>query len=70
MAITTPVNEAGIATKRPNAHVDAIPNRVFFLFVVLFISGAIVRSAIATRVDSWTQDEGYHIVAGASYVQR
>jgi hypothetical protein len=44
--------------------------RVFLTLVVLIIVAAIVRSAIATRLDSFTVDESYHIVAGVSYVQR
>ena len=47
-----------------------ISNRLFTLLVLLIIGCAITRSAIATRVDGWTQDEGYHTVAGVSYVQR
>jgi len=60
-----PASEASSQPATP-----AISLRIFLLLVVLLISGAIVRSAIATRLDSWTQDEGYHIVAGVSYVQR
>ncbi|HET8781422.1 MAG TPA: phospholipid carrier-dependent glycosyltransferase [Pyrinomonadaceae bacterium] len=33
------------------------------------ISFAVVRSSIATRLDSFTFDEAYHIGAGAAYVQ-
>jgi hypothetical protein len=31
--------------------------------------GAIVRSAVATRLDGFTIDEAYHIAAGVSYVR-
>jgi hypothetical protein len=48
----------------------AINFRVFLILVVLIISAAILRSAIATRLDGFTLDEPYHIVAGVSYVQR
>ncbi len=44
--------------------------RVFTLIVILLICVAVVRSAIATRLDDFTLDEPYHIVAGVSYVQR
>ncbi len=45
--------------------------QVFFsLIVILVICGAVVRSALATRLDDFTLDEPYHIVAGVSYVQR
>jgi hypothetical protein len=47
-----------------------VTTRLFLLVLVLLISGAILRSAIATRLDSFTMDETYHIVAGVSYVQR
>ena len=33
------------------------------------MGGAIVRSAIATRLDGFTIDEAYHIAAGVSYVR-
>jgi hypothetical protein len=44
--------------------------RLFLLLVVAIILAAVLRSAIATRLDSFTLDEGYHIVAGVSYLQR
>ena len=41
-----------------------------FLIVTLFIvCGAILRSAVATRLDGFTLDEAYHITAGVSYVR-
>jgi hypothetical protein len=41
-----------------------------FLWLALFlITLAIVRSAIATRLDSFALDEPYHIAAGVSYVK-
>ena len=42
------------------------------LFTVLLLSvvgGAIIRSAVATRLDGFTIDEAYHIAAGVSYVR-
>lgn len=44
--------------------------RVFLLLAVAIILAAVLRSAIATRLDGFTLDEPYHIVAGVSYVQR
>ncbi len=44
--------------------------RLFLLLLLLIVAGAIVRSAIATRLDDFTYDEAYHIAAGVSYVQR
>lgn len=37
--------------------------------LVLLIAAAIVRSSIATSLDSFTYDEAYHIGAGAAYVK-
>src|SRR5215469_2223935 len=42
------------------------PFTVLLLFIV---GGAIVRSAITTRLDGFTVDEAYHIAAGVSYVR-
>src|SRR5215469_8792090 len=42
---------------------------LFTLLLLLLIGGAIVRSAIATRLDGFTIDEAYHIAAGVSYVR-
>jgi dolichyl-phosphate-mannose--protein O-mannosyl transferase len=41
----------------------------FGLVAVAIVSLAIVRSAIATRLDSFTFDEAYHICSGVSYVR-
>jgi hypothetical protein len=43
--------------------------RIFCLFAILLVGGAIIRSAIATRLDGFTIDEAYHIAAGVSYVR-
>ena len=45
-------------------------SRLFFFVLLLLVGGAILRSAIATRLDDFTYDEAYHIAAGTSYVQR
>jgi len=42
---------------------------VFALLVTVIIAVAILHSAIATRLDSFTLDEPYHIAAGVSYVR-
>lgn len=42
---------------------------IFFLLLIGLISAGILRSSIATRLDSFTIDEGYHIGAGVAYVQ-
>jgi hypothetical protein len=43
--------------------------RLFVLILLALVGGAIVRSAIATRLDGFTIDEAYHIAAGVSYVR-
>ena len=42
---------------------------IFFLVSFALVGCAVVRSSIATRLDSFTIDEAYHIGAGAAYVQ-
>ena len=42
---------------------------LFTLLLLLLVGGAIVRSAVATRLDGFTLDEPYHITAGVSYVR-
>jgi dolichyl-phosphate-mannose--protein O-mannosyl transferase len=42
---------------------------IFFLVLFALIGAAILRSNIATRLDSFTFDEAYHIGAGAAYVK-
>ncbi|MDQ3686707.1 MAG: phospholipid carrier-dependent glycosyltransferase [Acidobacteriota bacterium] len=42
---------------------------IFFLSLFALVGGAVVRSSISTRLDSFTIDEAYHIGAGAAYVQ-
>ena len=41
----------------------------FTVLLLLVVGGAIVRSAIATRLDGFTIDEAYHIAAGVYYVR-
>jgi tetratricopeptide (TPR) repeat protein len=47
-----------------------ISTQLFLLVLTVIVAAAIVRSAIATRLDALTLDEPYHITAGASYVER
>lgn len=42
---------------------------LFWLLSLALIAGGILRSNWATRLDSYTFDEAYHIMAGASYVK-
>jgi len=48
---------------------SGISLRLFIFLLLLLLGGAIVRSAIATRLDGFTIDEAYHIAAGVSYVR-
>ncbi len=48
---------------------SGISSRLFVLVLLLLVAGAIVRSALATRLDGFTIDEAYHIAAGVSYVR-
>jgi hypothetical protein len=41
----------------------------FIWLALLLIALAILRSAMATRLDGFTIDEAYHIAAGVSYVK-
>ena len=43
--------------------------RLFVWLVLLLVGLGILRSAIATRFDSFTIDEAYHIASGVSYVR-
>jgi tetratricopeptide (TPR) repeat protein len=42
---------------------------IFFLVLLALVGSTIIRSGLATRLDSFTFDEAYHIGAGAAYVQ-
>lgn len=60
----------------PDVLAPAVPDKLSvqprYLFVgltLLIVCGAIVRSAVATRLDGFTLDEAYHIAAGVSYVR-
>ena len=49
---------------------SGISLRLFiFLLLLLLVGGAVVRSAMATRLDGFTIDEAYHIAAGVTYVR-
>lgn len=42
---------------------------LFIAGIIALIAAAIIRSSIATSLDSFTFDEAYHVGAGASYVK-
>jgi hypothetical protein len=48
---------------------SGISRNLFITLLLLIVGGAIIRSAIATRLDGFTIDEAYHITAGVSYVR-
>ena len=48
---------------------SGISSRLFVLLLLLLVGGAIMRSAISTRLDGFTLDEPYHIATGVSYVR-
>lgn len=53
---------------QPAPH-SAKRHAIFFAAVIALIAAAIIRSSIATSLDSFTFDEAYHVGAGAAYVQ-
>lgn len=57
----------GAKNNSPESHFRG--HFVFFIVLIAIITAAIVRSSIATRLDSFTFDEAYHIGSGAVYVQ-
>jgi hypothetical protein len=52
-----------------NRNTPTIRMGLFAGVLLLLVAAAIVRSAIATRLDGFTIDEAYHIAAGVSYVR-
>ena len=58
------------STVRASGRARTRINLLFFSgLLLLLIAAAIIRSAIATRLDGFTIDEAYHIAAGVSYVR-
>jgi hypothetical protein len=57
-------------SEQVKVHTFALSPHIFSLILLLLAGSAIVRSAVATRLDSFTLDEAYHIAAGVSYVTR
>jgi hypothetical protein len=63
--LSTLVAPTPVEPRKPSG----ISLRLFMFLLFLFVGGAIIRSAIATRLDGFTFDEAYHIAAGVSYVR-
>ena len=59
-----PANEWAVRAKQFVAS-----RKMFVWLALLLIGAAILRSAVATRLDSFTLDEPYHIAAGVSYLK-
>jgi hypothetical protein len=53
----------------PKPLYSRISLRAFTLLALLLIALGTIRSAVATRLDSFTIDEAYHIAAGVTYVR-
>jgi hypothetical protein len=64
------MRELSLRMQPENRKLLRINHGLFTLLLLLLVGGAILRSAIATRLDDFTIDEAYHIGAGVSYVQR
>jgi tetratricopeptide (TPR) repeat protein len=58
-----------VAAQTKPQKLHAVSRNLFITLLLLVVSGAIFRSAIATRLDGFTIDEAYHIAAGVSYVR-
>jgi tetratricopeptide (TPR) repeat protein len=63
------MSEPGVSLQTEHRKEVRIQPGLFTLLLLLLVGGAIVRSAIATRLDGFTMDEPYHITAGVSYVR-
>jgi hypothetical protein len=63
------VNDAGPAAQQERELAPRMRLGWFVLLAVAIVSLSIVRSAIATRLDSFTFDEAYHICSGVSYLR-
>lgn len=61
--------ESEIEVGNPERFSLAKRQLIFFVILLALIGGAILRSSIATQLDSFTIDEAYHIGAGVAYVQ-
>src|SRR5262245_30704325 len=61
--------EPGLTMQPENRKPLRINHGPFILLLLLLVGAAILRSALATRLDDFTFDEAYHIAAGVSYVK-
>ena len=62
--ITTNENHVGVHSRH-----FSMSRTVFFVLLAAIIAAAVFRSAVSTRLDSFTFDEAYHIGSGVSYVK-
>jgi len=63
------MNGESAPTRTPTLKVLEVKRGLFLFLALLLTTGAILRSAVATRLDSFTYDEAYHIAAGVSYLR-
>jgi tetratricopeptide (TPR) repeat protein len=66
---STNLRRSLVAAQTEPQRLPVISRNLFVTLLLLIVGGAIVRSAIATRLDGFTIDEAYHIAAGVSYVR-
>lgn len=69
VAANTPMTVDIAVANANNRNTPRISVGLFSSLLLLLVATAIVRSAIATRLDGFTIDEAYHIAAGVSYVR-
>jgi CheY-like chemotaxis protein len=58
-----------VAAQTEPQRLPVVSRNLFITLLLLIVGAAIVRSAIATRLGSFTIDEAYHSAAGVSYVR-
>jgi Dolichyl-phosphate-mannose-protein mannosyltransferase len=63
------MSEPSLTAHSEGRKLPRINRSSFILLLLLLVSGAILRSALATRLDDFTFDEAYHIASGVSYVR-
>src|SRR5580700_11449506 len=66
---STNLRRSLVAAQTEPQRLPVISRNLFVTLLLLIVGGAIVRSAIATRLDGFTIDEAYHIAARVSYVR-
>jgi hypothetical protein len=67
--MTNPMSDIPLLERGPETPTNLFIKKrnVFVCLALLLVGLAILRSAMTTRLDSFTIDEAYHIAAGVSY---